>query len=465
MASSINFLGSYSGIDQTSIDSLMEAEKLPLVQMANKKSDLTEKKNAWKDINTRLNSLFEKIKTLHDKDTYSAKTAVSTNENVVTMSPSKNTAAGSYKIHVAQLATNTTIISGTIAGATDTTTALGLTGDFNITNAEGEGLDVEVAATDTLRNIMDKINAGTKETGISATIIDNRLVISDQTTGVRDIQLTGDGILADLGLDATIEDTVTVTQGKNALFTINGIDVERTSNSISDVVLYTTIHLSKEHGVGEYDTVNVSLDTSKVTTAMQDFVDQYNSTMTFISELLFAGDSESELEAGKLAGDSALMRLQSTLRSYVTGTITNGNTDIQDISQLGIGTFDKEGQLKFDASKATAALQKDPQNVMNFFISKDSKGNDIGFGPKLQSYVDSFISSSSGVIKGKTESYESTLKDLTKRIDAFNLRMERKEAYYIKMFTALDVALAQAESQTSWLTSQIAAMNGTSKDS
>ena len=56
----INFIGSYSGIDRSMIDQLMEAEKMPLVQLSNKKTTITEKQNAWKDINTRLNSLLKK---------------------------------------------------------------------------------------------------------------------------------------------------------------------------------------------------------------------------------------------------------------------------------------------------------------------------------------------------------------------------------------------------------------------
>lgn len=462
MASSINFLGSYSGIDQTTIDQLMEAEKLPLIQMANKKTDITEKKNAWKDINTRMNSLFEKIKTLKNSDTFSGKTATSTNGNNVNMSVSKNTAEGIYKIHVEQLATSTRIISGNITGAENTTSPLGITGNFSISNEGGASVDIEISSEDTLRNIMDKINAGRKETGINATIIDNRIVLSDEKLGIRNIDLTDDtnGTLDKLGLDST----KTIDQGKNALFNINGIDVERSSNSVSDVVLYTTINLKNEHSAGEYDTVNVNLDTSKVTSAVQDFVNQYNSTMTFIDGLLSSGDPENNESAGALAGDSALMRLQSNLRTYITGSINNTNTDIKDISQLGVTTIDKFGQLQFDSTDLTDAIKVDAQNVLNFFTSKDTNGKDVGFSPKLMNFVDSFISSSGGIIKGKTESYESSLKDLSKRIENFNSRMERKEEYYVKMFTALDVALAEAETQTSWLESQIAAMNGTSTE-
>ena len=78
---------------------------------------------------------------------------------------------------------------------------------------------------------------------------------------------------------------------------------------------------------------------------------------------------------------------------------------------------------------------------------------------RMQDLLQNYITSDKGIIKGKTESFEKTLKDLNKQIDNFNDRMIRKEEYYTKKFAALDVAMMQAESQMAWLESQISAMN------
>lgn len=477
----INFIGSYSGIDKNTIDQLMQAEKLPLVQLSNKKTNLTAKQNAWKDINTRLNSLFEKIKSLQNNETFMAKASTSTNDKIVTMSASKDAVPGTYKINVEQLASNTRFVSGKVLaaydidGKVDINKSLGLEDNFNFTivNSDGVGAEIAVDSSDSLKSIVNKINDKTKDitkdgvttkgTGINATIIDGKIVLSDEKTGNRNITLngSGNGTLTKLGLNVAARQEE---QGNNAIFTINGVKVTRSTNTVSDAVEYVTINLNKEHtSADEYDTVNVSLDTSKLTKAVQDFVDQYNSTMTFIEDKLAAGDPKVPGSKGTLSGDSSLMRLHSSLRNFVTSSLSNGNTDIKDISQLGVTTIDRFGQLKFDSTKLTEALKKDTQKVMNFFISKDNENKEIGFAPRLKTYIDSFISSNDGIIKGKTESFDKTLKDLNKQIDNFNLRMEKKEAYYIKMFTALDVALMKAESQTSWLQGQIDSMNGTRK--
>ncbi|MFH5834865.1 flagellar filament capping protein FliD [Proteiniclasticum sp. C24MP] len=459
---SINFLGSYSGIDQSTIDQLIAVEKRPLILLSEKKTNMETQKNAWNDVRTRLTNLFDKIKALQNSETFSSKMA--TGGESATLTVSKNTPEGTYDVSVTQLATRGSVVGGMIsAAAGDSTKELGLTGKFSINpDAHESGNVIEVTATDTVRTISEKINAISNESGVRSAIIDNRLVLSNVETGdtaisISDVEGT---TLSGLGL-STMElpenGGAEVIAGKNALFSVNGVSVERTSNNVSDVIEYTTINLTKEHEAGQSDSIVVSKDISKVEEAVKGFVDQYNSTMDFISEKLKAGTPGEEASRGTLAGDSSLIRLQSTLRSMVTSSIANENTGIGDISQLGVSTVDKFGQLSFDASKLTEALNNDPLMVENFFSSENAEGNEIGFVSRINGYIDSF-SSSTGIIKGKTDSFDRSLKDINKQVESFNLRMERKEAYYVNMFAKLDTALMQAESQMGWLTSQIASM-------
>lgn len=466
--SGLSFIGSYSGIDKGTIDQLMAAEKLPLIQLSNKKENITEKQNAWKDINTRLNSLFEKVKALQNKDTFNAKASSSTNDKNVSMTAGRNATAGIFRVNVSQIATNTTVIFDAIEG-TNSKDNLGMTGSFTIRNQDfdtnkpdGSSTTISIKDGDSLSTIANSINEKVKQTGINATVINNRLVLTDTKTGKRNIQLEDGeghvGTLANLGFTDKSQKL-----GDIAKFNINGIDVESDSNSVTDVLDSVTINLSKVHEGDDYDTVTITQDNSVLEKAVKEFVDQYNSTMTFIEDKLKAGDPEVPGSKGALAGDSSLMRLHSSLRNLVTSTVPNADSDITDISRLGVTTIDKFGQLQFDSAKLTKALAEDPEKVMKFFIHKDGDGKDTGFTSRLKDYVDSFISSNKGVIKIKTESFDKTLKDLTKQIDNFNTRMVKKEAYYVKMFTALDVALMQAESQMSWLQGQVDSMNSMSR--
>lgn len=460
---SINFMGSYSGIDQTMIDQLMAIEKRPLVQMSERKTSMETQKNAWNDVRTRLNNLFEKIKVLQNSDTFSSMKA--TGGESATITTSKNSPEGVYEISVQQLATKTSVIGGKIVEASgDSTKALGLTGKFSINGTTEKPNEIEITEADTVRTVADKINSISKESGVRASIIDNRLVLNNVDTGNKAITLKNEvgTVLDNLGLGDTLANKRQEILGQDAKFKVNGVEVIRDSNTVKDVVEFTTINLTKAHEVGAFDTITISKDTSKVEEAVKGFVDQYNSTMTFISDQLKAGSPDDGGEKrGTLASDGSLMRLQSSLRTMVTSSLSNENTAIKDLSQLGVSTVDRFGQLTFDASKLKEKLEENPVEVQNFFMSKNSEGKDIGFVPKINSYIDSF-SSSTGIIKGKTDSFERSIKEVNKQVDAFTLRMERKEQYYISMFSKLDTAMMEAESQMGWLTSQISAISASS---
>lgn len=451
----VNFLGSYSGIDQSTIDQMMAVEKRPLIQMSAKKTNIEEQKNAWNDVRTRLNSLFEKIKALQSSDIYAAKT-VSKGEGA-SLTVSKNTNSGSYNISVQQLATKTSTVGGVITAAEGKSE-----GKFSI-NGKAE---IEVKTNDTIKTIADKINVGKKESGVEATIIDNRLVLTNLETGNTDIVLKNidaDGnetILKEIGLDINATDVsakAKVIAGEDALFSVNGVEVQRKSNSVNDVIQYTTINLTKKHSEGQSDTLVVTEDTSKIKTALKDLVDQYNSTMTFIGDKLKAGKPEEAGSRGSLAADSSLMRLQSTLRTMITSSISNENSTVKDMSQLGITTVDKFGQLQFSEKDFMETYEKDPAQVQSFFSSTGTDGKEKGFVSRINTYIDSF-SSSTGMIKSKTDGFERSLKAIAKQVDNFNDRMERKEKYYITMFSRLDTIMMQAESQMSWLDSQMSAL-------
>jgi flagellar hook-associated protein 2 len=406
MAGSINFMGTYSGIDQSTIDQLMQVERLPLNQLNNKKTSITAEKNAWKDVNTRLNSLFTRLKELQNIDIFTSRTATLSDKSVISATASKDAVVGTYQVKVEQLASNTRLTGDEIANVYDEKGAfakLDFTGSFTIKNSdynsdepsENTFVTIEISPEDTLKTIVDKINDKSKDTGMSATIINSRLVLTDEKTGARDIILEddGSGTLSNLGLSGKSAEL-----GKTALLSINGIEVESNSNTVKDAVLGLTINLNKVHAEGEYDTITVKVDTEKLTKSLQAFVDQYNSTMSFIEDQLAVGTVTGEGTTGRgtLAGDSSLRSLATYLRRMVTDRLSgNEGTTIDNISQLGIATTGKSSVLSFDSSKLLDEFSKDPQNVINFFSNK-VEDKDQGFISRLSEKIDSYISTKDG---------------------------------------------------------------------
>lgn len=467
----INTLGSFSGIDQSTIDKLMQIEKLPLQRIQVQQKAVGAQKDAWKDVNTRLKSLFDRIKDLKNPAVFNSMGAkLLGDKKIISASAGSDAVAGVYHVDVKNLASYARVqgtkvqVEGMDAGADK---ALGVSGklvlNYNGKEEDAEKFTIDIKDTDNFREITKNINAKTKDTGVSATVIDSRLVLTDSKTG-REIDLVGtdENVRDGLGLKAGVvftdgKDEFISTAGDKARFTINGVAMESETNTIKDAVLGLNITLNK---TGE-ETITVEPDRERLTKAVKDFVDQYNSTLSFLQEQSAPGVVSKERNAdgayvttgrGTLAGESTLKTLQNELQRMVGGFAGGGS-----LSQLGITTSnDRSGKLEFDSEKFMKEFDKDSEKITNFFITENT-----GFVDRVNNKIENYISDKdNGIIKNKNKSLDQSLKDISDRIEIFNQRITKKEEMYIKKFAALDQAMMKSEEQMSWLMGQISAMNG-----
>lgn len=459
----IRMLGAYSGIDMSVIEQLMEAEAARGVRFTNQKENYTQAQNAWKDLNTRLDTLYKHLDTLQNPETFESKTVSTSREGYLSVSANTDAALGEYRIQVQQLATQTRL-SGSRVETESIYDELDLEGSFTI-ESDGESFTFEVNAEDSLRDVMDRINDSTSDTKVRANIVDNRLVLTHTEYGEKTLAVSGEAA-GDLGLE-----NIQTTIGQNALFTVDGLEVERSSNRIDDVIEGLTFNLTNVHQGSESDVVTVSHNTDKAVEAMQKLVEQYNSTMSYIDTQLDVGDPTSEDNTtGKLVGDGSIMRLQSSLRSMMTQQHDTASENIRGLMDLGI-EIDRNGVASFDQQKFRDAVEEDPDDVSAFFYEQNrvsetvinEDGEEVtstrtertGFAHDMRGLVNEYISSSSGIIKNRTETYDRLIKDVNQRIEQFEERLEVKRDRYIRQFSALDAAMMQAESQLDFLYSQL----------
>lgn len=465
-------LGSYSGITAKDIDKLIEAESLPLVKLNHRKTQLSEQQNAWKDVKLRLNTLLGKIDNLQKNATFNTKKITSSQPEKVTMSATDSAETGSYQIVVEQLATATKVASGEILALKDQTIydSLNLKGSLELTNDAGQVSTLEISEGDSAKEIITKINANSKETGIKGSLIDNRIVISNVATGAKTLNVGG-SLAKELGLSP---ESRTVTEGDNAKFKIDGMSVVRSSNTITDVIENVTINLHGE--TKEAATISLATDDEKAVAAAKDLVEQYNAVMDFINEKLNTGDpSKKDNKPGSLSGDSSLIRLQSSLRLLMTSSPgENQTTGHLKPAEIGIDSKDRTSLVVFDEAKFREALGNDPQAVQNFFFNKipqeveitDQAGvtttvkdkKEVGYTVKLKELMNTYLSDANGarsVYTSKTETLSQNLKELDSRIERFTAQIDKKRDYYVKTFTRLDQVMMQAESQMAYLQSQM----------
>lgn len=464
----MNVMGLYSGIDMSMVDQMIEAEKAKGVKFTQRKEQYTQSQNAWKDLNTRLDSLYKRLESLTNEDNFQSKTVNLSGPENATVNANSDAATGDYRLQVEQLATQERV-TGDRVEVDSIYTKLETEGVLTLQIGEAvEPININITSEDSLRSISDKFNELTPDTGIQSSIVDNRLVLTHTEYGARDesesFTITGD-VAEKIGLSKT-----TLTEGKHALFSVDGLSIRRPSNQIDDVIEGLTFTLTNEHSENESTLVSVTEDLNKAAETLEKFIEQYNSTQSFITEQLSVGDpSADDNKTGTLAGDGTLMRLQSNLRSLMTRESSEG-LDVNSLADLGV-EIDRYGTATFDRAVLEEKVKENPDAVSNFFSTtnresvevKDEEGNvttkmetvRTGFSVDMRSFVNEYISGSTGIIKTRQDTYDRMIKDINERIEQFESRLDVKRDRYIKQFTALDTAMMQAESQMDFMFSQL----------
>lgn len=474
--SSSSYMGQYTGITSDTIDQLLQSDELRKTVIQNKIDKINTKSQAWTDISARLSNLTSKLEALQDEGTYGTKKVTSSDDASATVSGTADSMEGSYDLIITQLATSSKITGDVVSKADGTTKistkdALGYSGKLTITNGATDGSDkaltveIDVKATDSLKDIANAINnakdpsdsTGTKGAGLKATIVNNQLVITSEEMGNRTLTIGGN-LKDSLGF----KDSKTK-PGQSAIFKLDGIEMTRNSNNPTDVVDGVTFNFKKADA-SKTITLGLTNDTDKELSAVKDFVSQYNSVMSFLSEKMDVGDpSKSDNKTGALAGDSTLISLQSKLQSTVLGgKSVNGVS----ASTLGL-SVDRNGTLSLDETKFKAQLAKNPNAVKDFFFVDTSskystEKTGTGYTADFKAVIDRYTSTKSGsegVISLRKSSYQSEIKDYNKQIERITKQIATKRARYVTMFTNLDAAIGNLQSQFSYFQSQNSSRN------
>jgi len=268
---------------------------------------------------------------------------------------------------------------------TSATQALNLTASdtFNIAVNGGAPITVTVAAsTDSLQTIADNINAnvaGVKASVESFGASDFRLLLQGDAlagTPATTIALTaGTGTaLTDLGLSTGSQTALALSA--DAKLTIDGLQVTRASNKISDALAGVTFDLKQADPATL--SLNIGVDTTSLRANVQSFVDAYNGVQSFINDQ-FVFDKKTG-KNGVLSGESLLTSIQSSLSSSLLTSvpgIVSGKPD----SLVAIGVEpDKNGVLSINDNIFSTFLNTDPNAIRDVFaVQGSSINNDLQF--------------------------------------------------------------------------------------
>jgi len=443
--------GLSSGLDtQSIVDQLIAIDRAPETRMKLQQSALAARKEALTDIGTRLRNLSSAVKDLGSTATWANTQSLEVSDSTkLTATRLSGAAPGGHEIDVTSLA-RAEQRSYTYT-ASDTTLQIG-------------AATIPLSASDDGAAAADKINANSDSPVYAVFVQDplgdttkDRLVLTRKDTGKyqqADMAVTGAAWTAG----------ETYTAGVNATYTVDGgTQQESRSNVLKSAVPGLQLTL-KSAGTTSVTVGAPAPDQDAIKAKVQAFVDQYNSTIDLIRSKLTEkrvpnATSDTDARKGALFADPQLTGLLSQLRSAMSDKTGIGGA-ITSLADLGVSTGTASGgaadadavagKLKLDVDKLTDALTDNRTAAKSFLTDATN-----GIAAKLTGLLDPVSRASTGLIDLRANEAGSESSDIDDRIAALEARLAQRQERLTAQFTAMEQALAQSQSQGSWLTAQL----------
>lgn len=377
-----------SGLNTTEIiDALVNAERAPREQMiTTAKEERTVSISALGQVKTNLSGLntnLDVIKAVNGLTPIQSGSSVT-----VEVSDSNLATAFSHQVEVQNLASAQTLVFDGFTGPDQELGAGNLTfrfgswdADTGVFTADADQSDQIITISDgqdTLADIRDAINEA--DIGATASIIDTgagnyNLMLRSETGETNALQITatettlGSGLA---GLDfSTYDANQEVVSAANAGFTIDGVAISRSTNTIDDAFAGMTITLAKTTSSAE--TIGAEWDSAIALTAMEALVTNINSFSLTLGELSKRGFNG--VEDGPLAGDPLVRSIQNRMRSLTTEPIEGyGDTAVY-LATFGLET-QRDGSIMIDEDVFTAAFDENPAAFNAIIKNSITSSND-----------------------------------------------------------------------------------------
>jgi flagellar hook-associated protein 2 len=472
-----------SGLDVNGlITKLMEVEQQPLVALTTKEASYQAKLSAFGTLKSAVASLESKAFALKSNSLYAARSATISDATVATASANTAATPGTYNLQVIDLAQAHTIASQTFTSLTqDISTVDGKlkielgtwTGGVYTADPGKAPVSVAISAsTSSLSDIRDAINnanAGVKASIVTVSEGQYKLTLTSNSPGgnsslritaldTSDVPVaTNNTDLAKFSFNPTAaaltgKEFEVTAAAQDAHIKVDGVDLYRTSNTVSDAITGVSLSLLKS---GATATLKVAANTEASSTAMGAFVTAYNEINAQLRDL--TSYNSATKQGALLLGDAGARGLQATLKSMVTN-VFGGSGSIQRLADLGV-SMQRNGSLEFNTTTYANAMNKNAAGVIEAMTSttEGKPGLAVTLASKLKALI-----SENGLIAGKTEGFENSIADLSKQRSRVALRLTQIEARYRKQYTSLDTLVASMQQTSTYLTRQLAALPSSS---
>lgn len=284
--------GLASGFDwRTFVDQMVEVERTPQTRLLAEQEGMAQRKNAYQSIKTQLSVLQNRLSVLKDPSTFEARLGAVSDEAIASVSAGAGTPLGKYEFTFSQLASaaklNGAANIGSPISATNDVSAVTLSSaGFSTSITAGtftvNGAQVTIAATDSLQDVFNAIEAATgggvtaaydsATDQITLTAASGEIVLgsaTDTSNFLRAAKLynNGTGTISSSGSLGGVKHTATLASGNfvtaisdggagAGIFKVNGVEISFDVNADSLSNVLDRINDSEAGVIASYDQVN-----------------------------------------------------------------------------------------------------------------------------------------------------------------------------------------------------------------
>lgn len=453
----IQFGGLASGLDTNAIiGALVALQSRPITLLQNQRSQQSEKLSKVGELETLLKKLEDKAQELTALGGFFSYGVETADESVAEVVASGSVATGSHTIAVTSLASAARYTFDTATTVTDASEGLFGAGTLSF-DYDGETYQVTVEDGASLDDIAAAITSAAGE-AVSASVVnvgtssspEYHLVVAGRDTGA-DFDLENIATSGDLDLGSVRN----LTEASDAVATIDGLEVTRSTNVFDDVLEGLTITALAEN---ETTSFTVSLDAEETRSVLKGFVDAYNAVVTFAGKQ--NSFSEDSGPGGPLFGDNLLRRVTSSLRrALFDPDLTTVASDTTGYSTLGLIGVDlgSDGTLSIDEDELEAKLTADPDAFEALFTG-DDEGVLVKLGEEIDGLLDGFTVSGSelkfdSLFTSRRTAINSVIKSIDSQVEQLQRNLERFEESLVQRFANLESIIGGLNSQSAYLAS------------
>lgn len=380
----------------------------------------------------------------------------------------------------------------------------GLSGTLSFGPAGAEtDFVIQTSGTETVQQMVDRFNAQFAADPSDPSKITAKMTFDEENKTIEITDVSGNAVLSGKAGDAagaaamsslfgtaqisfnTAGANLVEQKGQNAKLSVNGISIERNSNSFE--LEGVNIQLMGEST--DPITLTTERDTDKIVNGLKDFVEAYNGLVDELNGYLTEDAnyrkyapltdaqkkelSEKEIEnwekkakEGLLRNDSTIESMLGSLRSVMYEKVESAGMALYDIGIETSADYKANGKLELDEDKLRTALSNNLEKVQQLFMEKEN-----GIGNKISEIIKENANISSGS-PGILVTYAGTktalnidnaltkqLNEINDRLKTLNKKYETERSRYWQQFSQMEQALSQLNSQSSWVTQQFSGSN------